>query len=113
MGTERACKASEAARELGIPAERPRQGEKRGLPPLARRDINGHRYHTREGMERLGGQRSDRRTSRTLVLRVPGERREAEPELAGYLISWTGKLALEEQAAVAKGDWVTAKSKAE
>ena len=47
------------------------------------------------------------------MLRVPGERREAEPKLAGYLTSRAGTLALEEQAAVARRDWVTAKSKAE
>ena len=47
------------------------------------------------------------------MLRVPVERREAELKLAGYLVSRTGKLALEEQAAVAKRDWITATSKAE
>jgi DNA-binding transcriptional MerR regulator len=44
---------SEAARELELSAEWLRQGEKRGVLPLARRDRNGHRYYTPEDIERL------------------------------------------------------------
>ena len=44
---------SEAARELGISAEWLRIGERRGFFPPASRDRNGHRFYTREDMERL------------------------------------------------------------
>ena len=44
---------SEAARELSLSAEWLREGEKRGVLPLARRDRNGHRYYTQADIERL------------------------------------------------------------
>lgn len=53
MGDQRTYKISEAARELGISAEWLRAGEKRGFFPPARRDRNGHRYYTREDVDRL------------------------------------------------------------
>lgn len=51
---------SEAARELGISAEWLRAGERRGFFPSARRDRNGHRYYTREDIERLRTRRTAR-----------------------------------------------------
>lgn len=53
MADERTYRISEAARELGISAEWLRAGEKRGFFPPARRDRNGHRYYTREDVDRL------------------------------------------------------------
>jgi len=54
MKTEQhALSISEAARELSISADWLRQGEKRGVLPLARRNNNGHRYYTLEDLERL------------------------------------------------------------
>ena len=44
---------SEAARELSLSAEWLREGEKRGVLPLARRDRNGYRYYTQADIERL------------------------------------------------------------
>ena len=47
-------RTSEVARELGISAEWLRNGEERGFFPPARRDPDtGHRYYTREDIERL------------------------------------------------------------
>ena len=48
---------SEAARELGISVEWLRKGEERGFFPRAPRDRNGHRYYTREDIERLHNRR--------------------------------------------------------
>jgi DNA-binding transcriptional MerR regulator len=48
---------SEAARELSLSAEWLREGEKRGVLPLARRDRNGHRYYTQADIERLRNRR--------------------------------------------------------
>jgi DNA-binding transcriptional MerR regulator len=48
---------SEAGRMLSLSAEWLRQGEKRGSLPPARRDRNGHRYYTREDLERLRSRR--------------------------------------------------------
>ena len=44
---------SEAARKLSLSAEWLREGEKRGVLPLARRDRNGHRYYTHADIEHL------------------------------------------------------------
>jgi DNA-binding transcriptional MerR regulator len=44
---------SKAALELSLSAEWLREGEKRGVLPLARRDRNGHRYYTQADIERL------------------------------------------------------------
>jgi DNA-binding transcriptional MerR regulator len=44
---------SEAARELGISIEWLRAGERRGYFPPAPRDQNGHRYYTKEDLERM------------------------------------------------------------
>jgi DNA-binding transcriptional MerR regulator len=43
---------SEAARELLLSAEWLREGEKRGVLSLARRDRSGHRYYTQADIER-------------------------------------------------------------
>ena len=48
---------TEAARKLSLSAEWLREGEKRGVLPLARRDRNGYRYHTRADIERLRNRR--------------------------------------------------------
>ena len=48
---------SDAARELSLSAEWLREGEKRGVLPLARRDRNGHRYYTQADIERLRNRR--------------------------------------------------------
>jgi DNA-binding transcriptional MerR regulator len=48
---------SEAARELSLSAEWLREGEKRGVLPLARRDRNGYRYYTQADIERLRNRR--------------------------------------------------------
>jgi DNA-binding transcriptional MerR regulator len=48
---------SEAARELALSAEWLREGEKRGVLPLARRDRNGYRYYTQADIERLRNRR--------------------------------------------------------
>ena len=49
------------ARELGISAEWLRKGEERDFFPKARRDpTNGHRYYTREDVERLKVRRVER-----------------------------------------------------
>jgi DNA-binding transcriptional MerR regulator len=48
---------SEAARELLLSAEWLREGEKRGVLPLARRDRSGHRYYTQADIERLQNRR--------------------------------------------------------
>lgn len=44
---------SEVARELGISAEWLREAERRGLLPLARRDINGWRFYSPEDLEEI------------------------------------------------------------
>ena len=52
-------KTSEVARELGISAEWLRKGEERGFFPKARKDADsGHRYYTREDIERLRARRT-------------------------------------------------------
>ena len=52
---------SEVARELGISAEWLRKGEERGFfPPARRNPTNGHRYYTREDIERLKVRRAER-----------------------------------------------------
>ena len=48
---------SEAARELSLSAEWLREGEKRGVLPLARRDRNGYLYYTQADIERLRNRR--------------------------------------------------------
>ena len=48
---------AEAARELSLSAEWLREGEKRGVLPLARRDRNGYRYYTQADIERLQNRR--------------------------------------------------------
>jgi DNA-binding transcriptional MerR regulator len=48
---------SEAARKLSLSAEWLREGEKRGVLPLARRDRNGYRYYTKADIERLRNRR--------------------------------------------------------
>jgi DNA-binding transcriptional MerR regulator len=48
---------SEAARELSLSAEWLREGEKRGVLPLACRDRNGYRYYTQADIERLQNRR--------------------------------------------------------
>ena len=48
---------SEAARKLSLSAEWLREGEKRGVLPLARRDRNGYRYYTQADIERLRNRR--------------------------------------------------------
>ena len=48
---------SEAARELSLSAARLREGVKRGVLPLARRDRNGYRYYTQAAIERLRNRR--------------------------------------------------------
>jgi len=58
MQTEqRTLSISEAARELSLSADWLRQGEKRGVLPLARRGRNGHRYYTAEDLELLRNRR--------------------------------------------------------
>ena len=54
---QRTYSISEAARELDLSTDWLRQGEKRGSLPPARRDRNGHRYYTREDVERLHNRR--------------------------------------------------------
>jgi DNA-binding transcriptional MerR regulator len=44
---------SDAARELGISIEWLRAGERRGFFQPAPRDQNGHRYYTKEDLERI------------------------------------------------------------
>jgi DNA-binding transcriptional MerR regulator len=44
---------SEAARKLGLSADWLREGERRGLLPLARRNANGHRFYTTADLELL------------------------------------------------------------
>jgi DNA-binding transcriptional MerR regulator len=44
---------SEAARRLGLSADWLREGERRGLLPLARRHPNGHRFYTTADIELL------------------------------------------------------------
>ena len=56
----RRYRISEAARELEISAEWLRMGESRGFFPEAPRDRNGHRYYTREDIDRLKGRRTTR-----------------------------------------------------
>lgn len=51
---------SEAARMLGISAEWLRAGERCGFFPEAPRDLNGHRYSTREDVENLKRRRGER-----------------------------------------------------
>ena len=48
---------SEATRELALSAEWLREGEKREVLPLARRDRNGYRYYTPAYIERLRNRR--------------------------------------------------------
>jgi DNA-binding transcriptional MerR regulator len=48
---------SVAARKLGLSAEWLRKGEERGSIPRARRDRNGHRYYTREDLNKLRNRR--------------------------------------------------------
>lgn len=58
---QRTYRISEVARELGISAEWLRKGEERDFFPKARRDpTNGHRYYTREDVERLKVRRAER-----------------------------------------------------
>jgi DNA-binding transcriptional MerR regulator len=57
MATKKVYGISEAARRLGLSAEWLRQGEKRGVLPVAKRDRNGHRYYTVEDIERLRNRR--------------------------------------------------------
>ena len=52
---------SEAARELGISAERLRVGEKLGYFAPALRDRNGYRYYTEEDIERMRNRPTSRR----------------------------------------------------
>ena len=56
--TGETCKTSAAARELGISAEWPRAGERRGFLYAARPDRNGRRYCRREDMEHLPKRRN-------------------------------------------------------
>jgi DNA-binding transcriptional MerR regulator len=58
---ERIYTISEVARELGISTVWLRKGEQRSYFPPARRDpTNGHRYYTREDVERLKARRTRR-----------------------------------------------------
>jgi hypothetical protein len=72
--TRTAYRISEAARELGICAEWPRVGEKRGYLSLALRYRNGHRYDTQEDMERICNRPTSRRTK---------EHARESPEVSG------------------------------
>jgi DNA-binding transcriptional MerR regulator len=45
------------ARLLGLSADWLRRGEKRGSFPPAKRDRYGHRYYTRDDLERLKNRR--------------------------------------------------------
>jgi len=56
---------SEAARELGISIEWLRAGERRGSSQPAPRDQNGHRYYTKEHLERMRTGRGERHTRRS------------------------------------------------
>ena len=63
---------SETARELGTSADWLREGEKRGLLPPARRNLNGHRFYTLtdiEVLKRMGVGQHPRRlkTAREVV----------------------------------------------
>ena len=53
---------SETARELGISIEWSRKGEARGFFAPALRARNGHRYYTKEDMERMRNTPTFRRT---------------------------------------------------
>ncbi len=46
MDTAPIYSVSDAAREVGLSADWLRRGEKRGSFPPAKRDRNGHRYHS-------------------------------------------------------------------
>jgi DNA-binding transcriptional MerR regulator len=57
MKVTRLYTVSEAARELGLSADWLRRGEKLGVLPVAKRDLNGFRYYTEEDIERLRNRR--------------------------------------------------------
>ena len=57
METTSAYSVSEVARLLGLSADWLRRGEKRGSFPPAKRDRYGHRYYTRDDLERLKNRR--------------------------------------------------------
>ncbi len=57
METVSTYSVSEAARLLGLSADWLRRGEKCSSFPPAKRDRYGHRYYTREDLERLKNRR--------------------------------------------------------
>jgi DNA-binding transcriptional MerR regulator len=57
---EHSYSVSEAARKLGLSAEWLRKGERRETLPIAKRDRNGHRYYTRDDLDRLRDRRPPR-----------------------------------------------------